>query len=114
MSPKVDQTVATLYGQLRVSRARRGGKWEEGVVPFAQWGDFIFSCVDLTKTESSDDPQVVRFEPNMPEAATRAYLKTAPFRGAGLIPEKDRLSNWFEDWIGNLEMFRRPYVLKKG
>ena len=108
ISPKIDQTVATLYHQLRASRTKRGGRWQEGLVPFAEWGDFILSCVDLSSVERNDDPPVIRFEPNMSEAATYGYLKGEPFRGAGLIPEKDRLSNWFKDWIENREMFRCP------
>jgi hypothetical protein len=110
ISPKVDQTVATLYHQLRGSRGKRGALWQEGVVPFASWGDFIFSCVDLSATGLEGDPPVVRYEPNMPEAATFAYLKGAPFRGAGLIPECDRLSKWLEDWLNDEEMFERPYT----
>jgi hypothetical protein len=109
ISPKVDQTVATLYHQLQGSRRKRGGTWQEGVVPFAEWGDFIFSCVDLAGPGGTVDPTVVRYEPNMPEAATFQYLKGAPFRGAGLIPESERLSKWFDDWIDGREMFERPY-----
>jgi hypothetical protein len=111
MSPKIDQTVATLYHQLRRSRAKRGGKWQEGLVPYASWGDFIFSCIDLSATQSNDDPAVIRFEPNMPEVATHAYLKGDVFRGAGLIPERDRLSGWFMDWVTGNEMFHRPYKI---
>jgi len=112
ISPKVDQTVATLYHQLRGARSKRGGKWQEGLVPFAEWGCFILSCVDLSGSGAIDDPCVVRYEPNMPEAATHAYLKGHPFRGEGLIPERDRLSDWFEDWIQDREMFHRPYKLE--
>jgi hypothetical protein len=111
ISPKIDQSVATLYHQLHTSRATRGEQWQEGIVPFAQWGDFIFSCIDLA-SERRDDPSVIRFEPNMPAAATHAYLNGGPFRGAGLIPERDRLSNWFEDWIADHEMFGRPYSVR--
>jgi hypothetical protein len=110
ISTTVDQTVATLYHQLLASRTKRGGKWQEGVVPFCQWGDFILSCVDLSNAETNYDPPIVRFEPNMPEAATYAYLGGHLFRGAGLIPERERLSDWFMDWISNREMFHRPYL----
>lgn len=113
ISPLVDQTVATLYHQLRTARDERGADWAAGVVPFAEWGCFIFSCVDLNNADASDDPCVVRYEPNMPEQFTYAYLKGAPFRGEGLIPERERLSLWFEDWINGLEMFERPYVRER-
>jgi hypothetical protein len=46
----------------------------------------------------------------MSEAETLRYLKGAPFRGAGLIPESERLSKWFGDWINDEEMFNRPYA----
>jgi len=111
MSERIDQTVATLYHQLRASRAKRGAKWQEGIVPFAQWGDFVFSCLDLSDADRNNDPPIVRFEPNMPETTTYTYLRGDSFRGAGLIPERNRLSTWFEDWISNREMFRRPYAI---
>ena len=109
LSPKVDRTVATLYHQLRTARATRGAVWSEGVVPFASWGDMILSCVDLTDASTREDPPVVRYEPNMSEADTHASLRSAPFRGEGLITERERLSAWFEDWIEGREMFDRPY-----
>jgi hypothetical protein len=64
----------------------------------------------LSDAGTSADPPVVRYEPNMSAAATHDYLQASPFRGAGLIPEKDRLSTWFRDWINGKEMFRRPYA----
>jgi hypothetical protein len=110
ISPKVDQTIATLYHQLHGARIKRGAMWQDGLVPFAEWGDFILSCVDLSADGMIEDPPVVRYEPNMPEQATFAYLRGAPFRGAGLIPEFERLSSWFEAWLKNDEMFSRPYA----
>jgi SMI1 / KNR4 family (SUKH-1) len=110
ISPMVDQTIPTLYHQFRRTRAKRGGMWAEGLIPFAHWGDLVLSCVDLSDVRTSDDPPVVRYEPNMPEAATYGYLSGAPYRGAGLIPEKDRLSAWLEDWINDEEMFGRPHA----
>lgn len=109
ISPKVDQTIATLYHQLRTATDEPDADWPAGVVPFAEWGDFIFSCVDLNDADASDDPCVVRYEPNMPAQATYAYLKGAPFRGQGLIPERERVSLWLEDWLAGKEMFDRPY-----
>ena len=109
LSPKVDQTIATMYFQFRTARAKRGALWQERVVPFASWGDMIFSCIDLSDASTREDPPVVRYEPNMSEAQTHAKLKGAPFRGGGLIPERERLSTWFEDWLEGREMFDRPY-----
>jgi hypothetical protein len=89
LSPKVDRTIATMYLQFRTARAKRGAVWQEGVVPFASRGDMILSCVDLSDPSTREDPPVVRYEPNMSEVQTHANLKGAPFRGAGLIPERE-------------------------
>jgi hypothetical protein len=107
LSP-VDRDIPTYYSSLRESCARRQSEWPAGVVPFNDWGDLIVSCVDLSD-ETSTDPPVLRFEPNMSPTATVAFLHGLPFRGAGVIPESDKLSTWFQDWVADREMFNRPY-----
>ena len=103
-----DHPISYFYINFRAIRNRKGAEWADGVLPFNHWGDLILSCVDLTN--SCEDPPVVRFEPNMPKSATFANLKGWPFLGAGLIPERENLSMWFEAWIKGEEMFHRPYV----
>jgi|SRR6516165_4086107 len=87
---------------------RNRSDWPKGIVPFNDWGCLIVSCLDLTT--SNVDPPVVRYEPNMSRQDTVTFLDGRPFRGTGLIPESDKLSIWFEDWISGKEMFERPYV----
>jgi hypothetical protein len=103
-----DRAIPDYYLSLRDIRARRGSVWPEGIVPFNDWGDLILSCVDLSEA-TQVDPPVLRFEPNMPEAATAEYWHGEPYRGDGLIPESKSLSIWFEEWIAGKEMFERPY-----
>lgn len=45
----------------------------------------------------------------MPADSTMEYLKDEPFIAAGLFPEREALSTWFQDWLDNKEMFSRPY-----
>jgi SMI1 / KNR4 family (SUKH-1) len=101
----VDRPMPLYYSTLRSRR----GDWPVGVVPFSDWGCLIVSCVDLSS--DSTDPPVLRFEPNMSHADTVQFWKDKAFRGTGLVPESDKLSSWFEDWINGKEMFERPYAL---
>jgi hypothetical protein len=106
-----DHPIFYFYSTFRAARNKYQAEWAEGIVPINDWGDLILSCVDISA--NCADPPVVRFEPNMPKAATFDYLNGARFRGAGMIPESEKMSTWFEDWINGQEMFNRPYVLRK-
>lgn len=89
------------YAQFRQSR-----DWHTSVLPFSSWGCGVISCLDLI---GDDDPAVYRFEPNMPDGYTVDYLHGLPYRGAGLIPERMRLSQWLEEWLSGRaeELFQR-------
>jgi len=104
-----DQSIRYFYGTFREARMRDGYEWERGVIPFCHWGDLILSCIDLNEPANADDPPVLRLEPNMERADTYRFLGNHQFRGVGLIPERDHLSLWFEDWVAGVEMFHRPY-----
>jgi hypothetical protein len=109
VTPAIDQSIPTLYLRCREGRRQRGGQWKAGTVPLSSWGDMILSCIDLSETGDEFDPPVIRYEPNMPEAWTHAYLNGGVFRGGGLFPEGISLSGWLQDWLDGKEMFRRPY-----
>jgi hypothetical protein len=47
----------------------------------------------------------------MSHTDTVPFWKDKPFHATGLIPESNKLSTWFEDWINGKEMFERPYAL---
>jgi hypothetical protein len=80
--------------------------WSDTVLPCTSWGCGILSCLDL---ESGNDPQVYRFEPNLPAALTASYLHGFPYKGDGLIPEKRMFSEWLGEWLDGFadEMFDR-------
>jgi hypothetical protein len=103
----VDRPIPLYYSSLRSRR----NDWPVDVVPFSDWGCLIVSCVDFSS--DSADPPVLRFEPNMSHPDTMPFWKDKPFRATGLIPESDKLSIWFEDWINGKEMFERPYGLSE-
>lgn len=103
-----DHPISYFHGDFRAARNQHGAEWAETIVPFSHWGDLILSCVDVGG--KAVDPPVLRFEPNMSKSDTLDFLRGAPFRGVGMIPEADTLSAWFEDWIKGEAMFQRPYA----
>jgi len=109
ISPLVDHSIPTLYFDLR-GKEESEIRWHAGVIPFSNWGCLILSCVDLSDPQTAHDPPVLRYEPNAPDSDTRQYLKGAPYRGKGLIPEIPSLSRWFNAWLQDEEMFNRPYL----
>jgi hypothetical protein len=105
-----DHPISYFHTTFREALSLRRAEWAKSVVAFSHWGCLILSCVDLDSPDEND-PSVLRFEPNMPQADTLLFLKGRPFRGTGLIPECDNLSTWFENWINGMEMFERPYEI---
>jgi hypothetical protein len=69
--------------------------WDGAVVPFCSWGCGVYSCIDLI----SEDFQVYRFEPNIPQELTHQYLRGLPYRGPKLLPEGFTLVQWIDEWL---------------
>lgn len=109
LSP-TDRSVSFFYGQFRAARNREDAEWPASILPFNDWGDLILSCLDLTG--DTDDPPVIRFEPNMSKTDTLTHLSGRTFKGTGMIPECNALSIWLECWIKGEEMFGRPYAAR--
>jgi hypothetical protein len=101
-------SIPAQYARLRGIGRTNHREWKERVIPFSNWGDMVFSCLDLT--QGAEDPPVLRFEPTFTKADTGTYLQGRPFLGTGLIPESPSLLQWLEDWLEGKEMFNSPYV----
>ena len=94
---RFDEIVQT-YRELHDSREQRDEIWQDGLIPFVDWGCMIFSCLD-TQNAMDGDPIVVRYEPNMTETQTRELLHGSIYRGKGLLVECLALSQWLEKWL---------------
>jgi hypothetical protein len=101
--------ITEMYQRFCAADARGGKKWSRVALPFNSWGSGILSVLALTEGLQDADPEVYRFEPNMPEAWTSNYLKGYPHIGTGLIPEQRSLSQWLREWLDGraAEMFQR-------
>ena|ERR1043165_5975854 len=101
--------IVEMYQRLRATDARGGKRWCKLALPFNSWGSGILSVLALSDELKDMDPQVYRFEPNMPEAWTSNYLRGYPYIGTGLAPEQRSLSEWLREWLDGhaLEMFER-------
>ena len=102
-----DHPISYFHGKFRAARNRVDAEWPSTIVPFCHWGDLILSCMDMSAELA--DPPVIRFEPNMSKLDTLDFLQGRRFRGTGMIPEKETLSGWLEDWLEGREMLGRPY-----
>ena len=43
--------IVQTYNQLRTDQESEGNEWLQGLLPFCEWGDNIFSCVDCISGE---------------------------------------------------------------
>ena len=69
-----------------------GWTWPEGLLPLADWGCLIFSCLDCTTAEGA----IVRAAPGEfdPKDDTNSFDKIAQ-------PESTSLESWLSEWLAN-------------
>lgn len=71
--------------------------WPEGVVPFCQWGNAIYSCYKATEAGHP----VVWFDPNSREIGEPMDQQ--------FLPHKESLEAWLKGWINGEDLWAETF-----